>query len=432
MFTHRTEHTPRRIPEEKGPFGKARKRGSSRQRTPQITKKEDQVKLDNLRVIDSIFNRPNAPQDEQQNKESMRGRKPSGPSSSLPASASAPNLGMDAGLGASFQAGASAGAQSKEPTEVMLYGYGREAQWAAIAHFEKVSGGIIYEDYDRVPPTSKYNLTLSLQKAASYRALSKTAIRKINDYVGGDHWIKVTFDSPEAAERACHYSPHIIQTYTVFAERYRGTGPAQDKAFRASAGAHLSQAASPNTNSSNTLPFGASPSSHTASSATATTSRGPSIPRQASEPLFPNPFDSPSPPRRLSLVHKGPLNPRPSDSTAVRQPPTSTSTSTGLRSQPAPPTGRSTLRVRGAKPAVLLPPEKAFLPAAPRWQQTLGSWPVLGWIVGADHGMIGDRVPRKEDGSFDGEKASLYWRGWYAVDCCLGTDFCGVREAEYD
>jgi len=41
-------------------------------------------------------------------------------------------------------------------------------------------------------------------------------------------------------------------------------------------------------------------------------------------------------------------------------------------------------------------------------------------------------VPRKEDGSFDMNSASLYWRVWYMVDNCLGSDFCGVRDAEYD
>ena len=53
-------------------------------------------------------------------------------------------------------------------------------------------------------------------------------------------------------------------------------------------------------------------------------------------------------------------------------------------------------------------------------------------LSGSGQGIIGDQVPRKEDGSFDANAASLYWRTWYAVDSCFGTDFCGVREAEYD
>jgi hypothetical protein len=94
--------------------------------------------------------------------------------------------------------------------------------------------------------------------------------------------------------------------------------------------------------------------------------------------------------------------------------------------------GQPTLRVKGARAAVLLPPEKAFRPAASRWQQTFGHWPIIGWVIGTNHGIIGDQVPRKEDGTFDSAGASLYWRMWYSVDSCFGTDFCGVRDAEYE
>ncbi|KAF2177188.1 hypothetical protein K469DRAFT_644645 [Zopfia rhizophila CBS 207.26] len=410
-----SEQQQRRIPEEKGPFGKARKRGTSRSKTSTPAKKEDQAKLDNLRVIDDIFNRHK----ESENKKQLRNRQPSVPTGSLPISTSAPNLvdSVGGGLAASFQAGAQTG--PKDPTEVILYGFSNDTQWAAIDYYEKVSMGNIYEDYDRQPPNSRYGLSLSAQKATTYRSLSKAAIRKINEYVGGDHWIKVTFDSPEAAERACHYSPHIIQGYTVFAERYRGTGPNADRAIRASAGAQTSQTASPNTVSSTTLPFGASQSSVTVSSATATGSVPASMPpRLQSEPVVPSafPLDTPEPVR---------------PPTPAQQPqPPSTSTARTTSSQPQP--RRSTLRIKGAKPIVLRPMEEAFLPAAPRWQQTFGSWPIIGWIVGSGHGIIGDQVPRREDGSFDSESASLYWRIWYMFDTCFGTDFCGVRELEYD
>jgi hypothetical protein len=57
---------------------------------------------------------------------------------------------------------------------------------------------------------------------------------------------------------------------------------------------------------------------------------------------------------------------------------------------------------------------------------------VIGWVIGSGHGIIGNQVPRKEDGQFDSASASLYWRLWYMVDTCMGTDFCGVKEAEYE
>ena len=52
--------------------------------------------------------------------------------------------------------------------------------------------------------------------------------------------------------------------------------------------------------------------------------------------------------------------------------------------------------------------------------------------VGSGHGIIGDQVPRKEDGTFDAASASLYWRFFWMVDGCFGTDFCGCRDVEFD
>ncbi|KAF2257336.1 hypothetical protein BU26DRAFT_42052 [Trematosphaeria pertusa] len=418
-----SEHAQRRVPEEKGPFGKARKRGVSRSKTPTVRSEEDKAKLDNLRTIDDIFLRHKADTDKQK---SLSGRKPSGTLAGPPVSASAPNLLEAGGLSTSFQPGASATNALKEPKEVILYGYGSEVQWAALDFYEKVSSGIIYEEYDREPPGAKYGLSFSQQRASSYvRSLSKSARAKVNEFVGGDHWIKVTFDSAEAAERACHYSPHGIQGYTVFAEPYRGTGPTSgDRAIRAQAGLATSQTASPNTLSSTTMQLGASQSSATVSSATATASIPASMPpRLASEPLlhasgaFPIDFDEPT--GRASAQPPVPIR-------AQAQPPARTTSA-----QPRPPTGPK-LRIKNAKPVQFLPQEKAFLPAPPRWQQTLSSFPIIGWVIGSGHGIIGDQVPRKEDGSFDSGSASLYWRVWYMVDTCFGTDFCGVRDAEYE
>ncbi|KAF2658407.1 hypothetical protein K491DRAFT_713581 [Lophiostoma macrostomum CBS 122681] len=409
----------RRVPEERGPFGKRRARGTSRSKTATPARKEDQASIENLRFVDSLFEQTK--KQEERKRESLRVRNAS---ASLPISASAPNLGEGAALGSSFQAGAST-AVAKEPTEILLYGYGNEVQWAAIDYYEKVSNGIIYEDYDRQPPNTRFDFSLSNQRAHSYRSLHKASLRKVNEYVGGNHWIKVTFDSPEAAERACHYSPHVIQGFTVYAERYRGTGPSQgDVPIRALAGSQgASQTASPNTVSSTTLRYGES--SATVSSATATGSMPASLipPRMASEPFlrgsgaFPiDDLDSPT----ETLV--------PQSQTAQ---PVATGAATSLQQQPQE-HNRNTLRIRGAKPIKLLPQEKAFLPAPPLWQQTLASMPIIGWVVGSNQGMIGDQVPRKEDGTFDRQNATLYWRAWYAVDSCLGTDFCGVRDAEYD
>ncbi|KAF2745892.1 hypothetical protein M011DRAFT_469160 [Sporormia fimetaria CBS 119925] len=421
------EHAQRRIPEEKGPFGKARKRGASRSKPGTPARGQDQANIDNIRFFDDILMKTKEQEAEQM--ESIRARNPTGPSTSMPLSISAPNLLDAAGLDASFLTNGNT-TVLKEPTEVLIWGFGNEAQWAAIDYYEKVSTGTIYEDYDRQPPNTKYDHSLSQNKASSARSLSRQSLRKINEYVGGDHWIKVTFDSPESAERACHYSPHIIQGYVVHAQRYMGRGPNEDKAVRATPGSGLnSLAASPNAASSQTLGFSTSSRTASSATATATSSRPPSSmpPRMVSEPY---------------LFRASGAFPLEDDDTTViptqhSQPPIQpgtqgTSSAIQQQQQQRQPNRRSTLRVRGAKTAVLLPPEKAFAPAPSRWQQTFGSVPVLGWLMGKNHGMIGDQVPRKEDGSFDSEKATLYWRMWYAIDACFGTNLCGVRDAEYD
>lgn len=429
MTSNSSEKNQRRIPEEKGPFGKSsRKRGTSRAKTPIANSAADAARAENDKAIDAIFGRVKT---EEAFQRSSRGA--SGSIGALPSSVSAPNLIDAAGLSGSFQPSASTNMAAKEPKEVILYGYGPDVQWAAISHFEKVSNGLIYEEYDREPYNPKLGMSFSgynAHRASNFRTLDKSALRKVNQYVGGNHWIKVTFDSAEAAERACHYSPHSIQGYNVFAEPYRGTGPTGgDRPIRANVGGTLSQTASPNTLSSGTLGGrGASQSSATASSATATASMAASTSCFAQSTTEPNLFRASGafPDDNDTLVPTPQAQPAPSQSLAQ----ISSSTTTALHPRSA----RATLRLKGAniKPAVFLPQEKAFLPSQPRWQQTFGSLPIIGWVIGSGQGIIGDQVPRKEDGSFDANAASLYWRTWYAVDSCFGTDFCGVREAEYD
>ncbi|KAF2131164.1 hypothetical protein P153DRAFT_365761 [Dothidotthia symphoricarpi CBS 119687] len=395
------DQNQRRVPEEKGPFGKARKRGTSRAKTPTTKTAEDNAKLENLRVQDDIFGRFKAEEDKRR---SVSGALPS---------SGALNL-IEAGT--SFPTGAATNTSAKEPKEVILYGFGTDVQWAAIDHYEKVSNGLIYEEYDRDPFNQKFNYAFASQRASNRQFLSKDALLRINQYIGGNHWIRVTFDSAEAAERACHYSPKVLQGYTVFAEPYRGTGPTGgDREIRAAVGSITSLTTSPGTVSSWTTGPGASQSSTTVSSATATAS----IPASSSR-LSQSTITRPTGAFPTDLAAPQSLQSQALAST------TATATTTALY----PASRRATLRLKGAnvKPAVFLPQEKAFLPVAPRWQQTLGALPIIGWLVGSGQ----DQVPRKEDGSFDVQSASLYWRAWYAVDACFGSDFCGVREGEYD
>ncbi|KAF2454656.1 hypothetical protein BDY21DRAFT_290737 [Lineolata rhizophorae] len=379
----------RPAPEEKGPFGKSRRRNISRSKTVTPARKEDQARLDNIRAVDDIFT---ALKTDARAQEKSRER-------STGLQNTAHTLQQAAGSATTGQI-----SKANEPTEVMLYGFGSDVQYAAIDYYERVSGGIIYEDYDRHPPHSKYNSTLSLSRLANQGSLSQAALRKKNQYVGGDHWIKITFDSAEAADRACHYSPRAIHGYTVYAERYRGVGPNADVAIPASQRGLPSQTASPSHQSSSTLPATTtlSPSSDTASSATA-----------AGAPQH-------------GAAGDGQLRNRQNTAAA---PQGNEPAAAGARGEEERREARP-LRIAGAKRAVLLPAEEALLPVGSRWQRTLGNWPVLSWLFGSGRDIIGNQVPRKEDGQFDWDNASFYWQFWAWIDSVLGTNICGLKVEE--
>lgn len=363
----------RREPEEKGPFGRStRRRGFSRSKTATPARKEDAVRLENMGIEDAIFAKY---KEEQREKSTAQQQKTGAPISSI-----------DPTSGASTQTPSTA-----EPTEVTLYGYGTDQEWAAIDFYERISGGCIYEDYDRHPPHVKYDLSLSYSRAKAQRSLSAAALRKRNTYRGGDHWIKVTFDSPVAAEMAISQSPHILHGHLVYAEPFVGRGPSKDAPIPATnAGAQIDSLSLPKTFSTHTgaIPdLGGSPtgSSNTVSSATATAPAG----------------------------HNDEL---------VAQP---QGASSALAQQQAP--RERPLRIAGATRAVLLPPEQAFLPSQPRYTHVLASLPIINLFVGGKGDGRGELVPRTEDGGFDWKNASLYWKFFAWLDMWLGTDFCGLR-----
>lgn len=385
------DRAQRRIPEEKGPFGRSssRRTGSrSKTQTPARTQ-SDKDAAENWRAIDDIFSRVKE-QD-------------------APEKKTVPN---DAPVGPITQ-------KVGEPTEVILYGFPAAFQYAAIEYYERVSQGRIYEEYDRQPPNGKYNTSLSQLRSRTSMQLSAMALRKKNNYHGGNHWIKVTFDSEEAADRACYASPHVINGFLVHAELYRGTGPTEDKQIPATETAMRSLAASPQSSrtaavqSSSLTVGGASPtkraspaeSSNTLQQHSSSTS---TIPASPSDQLL---RQSHAPPD-LTTSHMTSLEQNSAAAAAAEKP----------------------LRIRGAKRAVLLPADQALLPTSTKWQQLLLLLPLISWFFGGggggaggkqDGGMVGSQVPRKDDGSFDWEVASFYWRLWFWLDGMLGTEFCG-------
>jgi hypothetical protein len=82
--------------------------------------------------------------------------------------------------------------------------------------------------------------------------------------------------------------------------------------------------------------------------------------------------------------------------------------------QPRPP------RIQATR-AVLLPAEQALLP-----KQTSQSW--ASWIGGNE--IFGSTLPRRADGTFDYDRANVYWRLIYLLDSIFGWDLCGLKADE--
>lgn len=448
FFTSSPDRAQRRPPEEKGPFGRSTRRGRSSTRhragaTPGTRSKEDVYNDANWRFADEIFNKARkSKKPEEHEAEDSEASATAGGAATLQKSATTTSL--------------------EVPTEVILYGYGAAFQWAAIEFYERVSGGNILETYERHAPNLKFDMSLSLnasmrrRRAGGNVSINTTAqspdgspapaastptrrlapedLRKVNSYHGGTNWIKVTFNSHHAADRACHASPHVLHGYRVYAEIYRGSGPTADEAIpansptgnRATTGPP-SHTSSPNQNSSSTTTlrsrkngmYATPTDSDTASSATAT---GTTTVRLRGEP---------------GSLHAG------QEEVDGGTPTGSSTTLNGRAESPMSPKPRSLLPSRRA---VLKPASSALLqPQRSRWALLIGSVPVVGRLLvpvassatggtsksdagGWGAGWIGSEVPRREaDGKFDWEKASLYWRFWAYVDWWAGTDFCGLE-----
>lgn len=369
--------TERQIPVEResGPFGRSvRRRGTSRSRskTAEPKKEEDRLRHEIQKAEDEVFLRMRG------DRESAIDAAPTKPEPSAVASTTKPEV--------------------SEPMEVLLYGFGAESQWAAIDFYEVISNGVILEDYERHAPSSRPDLQRARHRVAAQRSLSKMSLKRKNKFAGGEHWIKVTFDSPAAATLACDKSPHIIRGHLVYAEPWRGAGPARDEAiFATNAGAQITDDVLPksfSTNALNVEPEEAS--SETISSATVAGADAAA--------------------QDVSVKGLGwPQTP----SAFPRQP---QSSSTGFSLQQGASNGTLAAprltRIAGATPAKLLPADMALMPKQPKQ-----SW--AAWLSGSE--VIGATVPRNAGGKFDWERAGVYWRVVYWLDMVMGWDLCGLK-----
>ncbi|KAA6414250.1 MAG: hypothetical protein FRX48_02613 [Lasallia pustulata] len=324
----------------------------------------------------------------------------------------------------------------KAPTQVILRGYSPSNQWAAIEFYERVSGGLICEDYERQPPFERrrYQSNLSASTYVPPRALSRAEKALATCYHGGDCWITVTFDSAEAAERAIYNSPHLIQGHWVYAEPFEGKGPDVDEPILyrlEDREPGLLDDTRPSHRPSQTL----GPSFSVSSIQDADV-------RRRSNATLPRSFTTNASllMDEQALVEVGSF----SSSTA------SSATATGpeypdLKRQRSPQNGESRSsalvtmnngnELQGGPPTFthfpdipkthLCPASEAFLPQKSWSENVLANVPLVG---GLQSDVIGSVVPRLENGDFDWARASFYWKICYWLDTHLGTDLCGMRE----
>ncbi|KAF4450675.1 Nucleoporin NUP53 [Fusarium austroafricanum] len=305
-------------------------------------------------------------------------------------------------------------AVTSHPVELILRGYRSSTQqYAAISHYESLAGTIL-EDYPREPPASQRRYKSELRDPAFTRRRNLTADERalVNRADGGEHWVKVTFESREAAEAATFASPQRILGHLVYAEPYRNVPPAKDEAcpdieITPDHSRSQSMPAAVSTNgrksfsgptSFNSRLLDLSPPRSQTSSFTMDT--GTISNSHASTATITEPF--PLPQATTSSIE--PMQIRDEDSVFCRRIPT-------------------------ARRATILPAEQALLPQQTMMQRVINAIPFVKWFGGS---MIGNEVPRTETGEFDWSKASLYWKLIWWLDATFGLFSGDVLNADKD
>ncbi|KAG6009613.1 hypothetical protein E4U21_001980 [Claviceps maximensis] len=289
------------------------------------------------------------------------------------------------------------------PVELILRGYRSSSQqYAAISHYEDLAGAIL-EDYPRDPPTSQRRYKSDLRDPAYTRRRNLNAEERalVNRADGGEHWVKVTFESTEAANAAMYASPQRILGYLVHAEPYRGIPPSKDEACP-----DVDNIMDGENERSKSVPAVV----------------GASYPRKSVSKGMPTML-------RSRLLDLSPSDSRTSshtfDTATLTTSHTSSFTMTdapGLSSgtEPVEMNDADSIfcrRIPTARRARLLPAEEALLPQQSVVQRFVNAVPFVRWFSGS---MIGNEVPRTETGDFDWGRASLYWKIIWWLDATFG------------
>ena len=299
------------------------------------------------------------------------------------------------------------------PVEMVLRGYRTSSQqYAALAHYEALAG-VILEDYPRDPPATQRRYKSELRDPAftRRRALGPEERALVNRADGGEHWVKVTFESAEAANAAAYSSPQRVLGYLVYAEPYRGIPPARDEAC-------------PDVDSLE-VEHERSHSTPAAAIGGGITPRRKSMGNGGMPTIFKSRLLGLSPPdSRTSsqTMDTATMSPSHASSTTVTElaafPPTTTATT--MSAEPLEMQTEDSIfcrRIPTARRARLLPAEQALLPQQSVMQRFVGAIPFIKWFSGS---MIGNEVPRTETGEFDWGRASLYWKIIWWLDATFG------------
>lgn len=290
------------------------------------------------------------------------------------------------------------------PVEVILRGFRSSSQqYASIAHYEALAG-LILEDYPRDPPSSQRRYKSELRDPAFTRRRNLTADERtlVNRADGGEHWIKVTFESTEAGNAALYSSPQRVLGHLVYAEAYRGFPPAKDEPCP-----DLDQYIDGPEERSRSVPSLGTPRNKTVTGMPTTFS---------SRLLDLSPADSG---RSSETMDTGTLAPSRTSTATLTEPIAISGAASGIEPMDIPQQEDSIFcrRIPTARKARLLPAEQALLPQQSVTQRFLNAIPIIKWFSGS---MIGNEVPRTETGDFDWSRASLYWKVIWWLDSTFG------------
>ncbi|CZT08154.1 uncharacterized protein RCO7_09320 [Rhynchosporium graminicola] len=405
-YLYSTEVNPsvsriRRTVPETGSFGKSTRRSRSRTGTP-AAKREDPT----LAAADAIFSQF-LTQRTSENPESPQRK------TSLSTSISQPNISSSALVQIDGNTGNSSRFSTKqvhkEPTEVILRGFDSTQQYAVIREYERLAGRIC-EDYPRDAPIEQRRFKTDLRDQASLRKKPLTAEEKAKalKFAGGEHWIKVTFESADAAEIAVESSPQTIMGHLVYAELYRGVPPTADEpvpiggAARGPGGSKF-QAQSVGVMSGLNMGSARRPSS--------------TLPRSFTPAM-----------RELrrgdsSISPPGSSSSSQTIDTGTIASTTSSATVTGIRTkqqqqaEESPEDQLYCRKIPTARRIQLLPADQA-LQASLSWQRRMLNQ--VPWISSLTSDVFGSSVPRDEQGEFDRKNATWYWIIMAFIDSLLG------------